>query len=230
MAIIDIIFIVIAIIILVIAGIFSVLAAMNVKKDPNYEGNDILKKARNRLIWSSVIIWVGLALVLAALGLSFYFTGKDSNAVKQAEAAYATGDYISALNLFPRGSSGKLVRVLLLGFTFFIILISGILAATAASTLRSSKITAGPANSAYTQSIIVSILTLGGMSLLLLSYIFLIFIQKPSMTKAVQDKYQDLQKLIAPERTEKKSVDKETSTTRISGTMPKIRPQQIAIT
>lgn len=50
------------------------------------------------------------------------------------------------------------------------------------------------------------------------------------MTKAVQDKYQDLQKLIAPERTEKKSVDKETSTTRISGTMPKIRPQQIAIT
>ncbi len=170
-AIFDIIILSVAVILILMTGIFDLLAMSSVSREPRITTDLFLRSARNYLMWASVVAFIGLFLIFVLLVLTFVY-GRNKRSSK----------------LVP-GSLGLL--------TFIIILISGVLSIIAATRISSSQPTLSLLG--YNYAIGASILSIGGLGMLILIYLFVFFLRKPKKTETQSPKKTETQ---SPKKTE----------------------------
>ena len=151
----DIIILSVAVILILMTGIFDLLAMSSVSREPLITTDPFLRSARNYLMWASVVAFIGLFLIFVLLVLTFVY-GRNKGSSK-----------------FVTGSLGL--------FTFIIIIISGVLSIIAATRISSSQPTLSL--NSYNYAIGASILSIGGLGMLILIYLFVFFLRKPKKTE-----------------------------------------------
>ena len=157
-------FLAVALLLLFITGVFSALAANNIKKNSNYDRDPTLNKARNYLIWAAIISFIGFVLMLIMLVLFFVYRDK--------------------------AASWKTVSLIMSIITLVLAFVVGILAALGANGIRKSQYFTGTGSdsTSYTQAIIAAVVSLAGIGILLIVYIiFKAFIQTKTGEKYVPE-------------------------------------------
>ena len=154
----DIIILVVALILLAIAGGFAAKAASDIKRVTGYANDSRLTSARTFLIWAAVVAFIAVFLILVMVVLYFIY-GNRADLRTQ-----------------------KFTLIALMIFTFVMIMISGVLAAIAATRMRGSGLYRGSsaASAAYNWAVAAAVLLLVGVGLLFLIYMFVFFLRKPS--------------------------------------------------
>lgn len=172
----DIIVLIVAFLLLALAGGFAAKAASDVKGVTGYSNDSRLTSARTFLIWSAVIAYVGVFLLLVMIVLYFIYGNRADQRTQ------------------------KFSLIALMAFAFICIMISGVLAAVAATRIRGSGLYRGSkaAATAYNWAVATAVVLLVGVGLLFFIYMFVFILRKPQRLDNVSGQIAALKQQIAP--------------------------------
>lgn len=159
----DIIIFIVALILLGLAGAFAAASSSYMAKNLQIGRNAKAAKARSTMTWSSVISFIGIFLLLIAIVLFFVY-GNTADA-----------------------GSRKLIVGVIIILTLILIIISGVLAIVGVSGFKSSGVYTGVGtdSTAYNLGIAAAVLLLGGLVILFLVWLFVLFLRKPQRLERV---------------------------------------------
>ena len=196
----DIIVLVVAFLLLAIAGGFAAKSASSIKNVTGYSTDPRMQKARSALIWSAIISFVAVFLMLVMVVLFFIYGDRADQRTQ------------------------KLLIGALMVFSFIMIFVSGVLSAIGATNIHASGLYsgAGSANSAYQTAIGSTVILFLGAGLLILIYMFVFFLRKPKRIQTVQEQVASLKQKVAPssKATSPATKPMEASTTAVSHPEP----------
>ncbi len=172
----DIIVLVVAFLLLAIAGGFAAKSASNIKNVTGSANDPRMLKARSYLIWSAIISFVGVFLMLVMVVLYFVYGDKADQRTQ------------------------KFMIGALMVFSFILIFVSGILSALGATNIHASGLYSGvgSANSAYQAAIGSAVILLLGVCILILIYMFVFFLRKPKRLQTVSEQATALKQKVVP--------------------------------
>lgn len=173
----------IIIILLIVVSIFATKGAIDIFSSPNYSSDVNLKSAHRNLTIASVMGWISLALLLVIFFTAFAlgaFTILDLVNIVGEKANPSKDDILKAIKSESGLSSAHTAGIILLVFMTFIgliILVSGILCASAAVSIsKSVNISQGSVKSGYNSSVIaacISIILVVMIVFAMITYVFI---------------------------------------------------------